>query len=218
MSMRLNDPETWKDLWIEALNASANRRKRPTPARALNGGTVGHSALQEARKRPRRRTGRKRCLTGFRSAAALKEGFRVLDIGAGSGRYAIPMAKMGCKVVALEPAEAMVGYMRERVAQENLTNITILNKTWQAVDLDQDDMRGQFDLAFASMSPGIQTPDDLVKMIGASRLACYLSGHTRERWRHLENVWKDVLGHDVIEIPGDFLYRFGWYMHWDTSR
>nr|WP_297807482.1 methyltransferase domain-containing protein [Tepidiforma sp.] len=39
--------------------------------------------------------------------ALIAPGETVLDIGAGGGRFAVPLAKKGCRVVAIEPSEAM---------------------------------------------------------------------------------------------------------------
>jgi ubiquinone/menaquinone biosynthesis C-methylase UbiE len=47
-------------------------------------------------------------------AARLRAGTRLLDIGAGTGRVAIPMAELGCDVVALEPASGMVKELRAK--------------------------------------------------------------------------------------------------------
>jgi SAM-dependent methyltransferase len=208
MTIKLNNPDTWTSMWEEALNSSQKGRNKNEDLGVERWNSRARQFAENATK-PGTQDKTEELLGWLIQAGALKAGFRVLDLGAGSGRYAIPMALMGCQVVALEPAEAMVEHMRERMTQENITNITILNKTWQDINLDQDKMRGQFDLVFASMTPGIQAPDDLMKMIGASRLACYLSGHTKDRWRHLEKLWRVIYGQDMPETPGDFLYRFG---------
>lgn len=41
-------------------------------------------------------------------AASLTPGARILDVGAGTGRIAIPLASLGCHVVALDPARPML--------------------------------------------------------------------------------------------------------------
>ena len=47
-------------------------------------------------------------------AVALHPGVRILDIGAGTGRTAIPLAELGCEVVAIEPAWGMVEALRAK--------------------------------------------------------------------------------------------------------
>jgi len=49
-------------------------------------------------------------------AAGFHSGATVLDIGAGTGRVAIPLAVRGCTVVALEPARGMVDQLRAKAA------------------------------------------------------------------------------------------------------
>ena len=44
----------------------------------------------------------------------------VLDAGGGTGRWAIPMAKKGCKVILLDISEKMLNVARQRVEVERL--------------------------------------------------------------------------------------------------
>ena len=198
-----------KSQWEEALKSDARRQKNADAPESIERWNSRAQQFAENADAPGTQTKVEELLGWLAQNGALEKGMKVLDIGAGSGRYALPMAKMGCEVTALEPAEAMVSYMRKRVEHEAVTNITILNKPWQAVELERDGMLGRFDLVFASMTPGIQRPDDLLKMMEASRRACYLSGHTRDRWHHLEKVFPLVFDREMPDTPGDFLYRFG---------
>jgi 16S rRNA A1518/A1519 N6-dimethyltransferase RsmA/KsgA/DIM1 with predicted DNA glycosylase/AP lyase activity len=43
----------------------------------------------------------------------IKQGARVLDIGAGPGTLAVPLSKSGCEVTAVEPSEAMVASLED---------------------------------------------------------------------------------------------------------
>ena len=57
----------------------------------------------------------------------------VLDIGAGPGRYTLPLAGAGCQVWALEPAEAMLRYLEEdraALAPEAAGRITPVVGPW----------------------------------------------------------------------------------------
>ncbi len=207
--MRIGDPEFWKSVWEEALKSDARRQKNADAPESIERWNNRAQQFAENADAPGTQNKVEELLGWLAQNGALEKGMKVLDIGAGSGKYALPLAKMGCEVTALEPAEVMVSYMRKRVEHETVTNITILNKPWQAVELERDGMLGRFDLVFASMTPGIQRPDDLLKMMEASRRACYLSSHTRGRWHHLEKVFPLVFDREMPDTPGDFLYRFG---------
>lgn len=58
----------------------------------------------------------------------------VLDIGAGSGAYTIPLAKVVGKVTAVEPSAGQIARLMRRADQEGLKNIEVINKRWQYVD------------------------------------------------------------------------------------
>lgn len=51
--------------------------------------------------------------------SAMPEG-KVLDLGAGTGRLAIPLAKQGYQVIAVEKSNAMVDVFRSKCTEENL--------------------------------------------------------------------------------------------------
>jgi ubiquinone/menaquinone biosynthesis C-methylase UbiE len=56
-------------------------------------------------------------------ALSVQPGRRVLDIGCGTGRFALAAAAAGAEVVALDISEPMLGYARTRAVEEGLTNI-----------------------------------------------------------------------------------------------
>jgi SAM-dependent methyltransferase len=54
-------------------------------------------------------------------AAGLRAGVDVLDVGAGTGRVAIPFARRGCRIVALEPARGMLEELRAKAGDFNVS-------------------------------------------------------------------------------------------------
>jgi 2-polyprenyl-3-methyl-5-hydroxy-6-metoxy-1,4-benzoquinol methylase len=58
---------------------------------------------------------------------------RVLDVGAGAGRYAVPLAEAGARVLALEPNAAMVE-MLEREARGRDVGVTVEQGEWPAAE------------------------------------------------------------------------------------
>src|SRR5674476_838636 len=57
---------------------------------------------------------------------------RVLDIGAGPGTLAIPLAPWVMEITAIEPGEGMVAILKERMKKEGISLIHISEPTRQA--------------------------------------------------------------------------------------
>ena len=81
----------------------------------------------------------------------IKRNSRVLDIGAGPGTLAIPLAPLVTEVTAIEPGEGMVSILHERARKENITNITAIRKRWEDIEISQD-LCGTYDVVIASLS------------------------------------------------------------------
>ena len=80
---------------------------------------------------------------------------RFLDIGSGPGTLGIPAAKHARDVVCVEPSLGMCTIITERIAEENLSNVTVVQKKWEDVNLEKDlkiDENGLFDVVAASFS------------------------------------------------------------------
>ena len=57
----------------------------------------------------------------------------VLDVGAGGGRYALPLALVAREVVAIEPSEAMRRVLAEGMAEHDIRNVRAVSGRWPAV-------------------------------------------------------------------------------------
>lgn len=87
-------------------------------------------------------------------------GTRFLDVAAGSGALAIPVARRGAEVVAVDIAPSMVERLRARVAAEGLANVDAMVMDGRALDLPD----GGFDMA-ASLN-GVSLFQDLDRGLG----------------------------------------------------
>ena len=64
----------------------------------------------------------------------------VLDIGAGTGAWAIFLASRARYVTAVDPSPAMLDVLRENIAEAELTNVTVIEGAWPAVDVPPHDV------------------------------------------------------------------------------
>ncbi len=60
----------------------------------------------------------------------------VLDVGAGSGALALPMAMVASRVTAVEPSSAQCGRLKRKAADLGLTNLVVVKNTWEEVSLE----------------------------------------------------------------------------------
>ncbi len=76
-------------------------------------------------------------------------GDTVLDIGAGPGNLAVPLAARGCRVVAVEPAAPMRDLLCRNAAEAGV-DLEVVPAAWE--DLAISELGGPFDLVIASYS------------------------------------------------------------------
>jgi ubiquinone/menaquinone biosynthesis C-methylase UbiE len=135
---------------------------------------------------------------------------RILDIGSGPGTLAIPFASRVGHVTAIEPAEGMCSVMQEKMAEHGVTNIDIVQKRWEDVDVAAD-LHPPYDVVIASFSLGMSDIRAAIeKMMLASSRYVYLyhfAGPTSwDRQRH--DLWPRLHGREYQPGPkSDVLYN-----------
>ena len=95
----------------------------------------------------------------------------ILDIGAGNGRWTIPIARVARNVTAVEPSDYMVNMLRENIAVAGLNNIQILQAIWEESVVVPHDV-------VVSAHAIYSTPDFaacVLKMDKYARKRCYLA-------------------------------------------
>jgi SAM-dependent methyltransferase len=133
----------------------------------------------------------------------------VLDVGAGIGRWSIPMALICRKVTALDKLPGMLDIIRENASYENVKTIETVQGDWQEVDLEPHDYVLSSHAAYAS--PDIV--DYARKMECLSRKACYIvlrfpkhDGVLGELSRRIHGCWHDspnfIVGYNALLQAG----------------
>jgi SAM-dependent methyltransferase len=142
----------------------------------------------------------------------------ILDIGAGPGTLAIPLAPLVKEITSIEPGKGMVKVLKERMRKEEITNITTICKRWEDIDPNCD-LSGSYDVVIASLS---LTMEDirlaLQKMDAVSRGGVYLFWFVdMPFWEKMyADLWKPIHGSDYYSGPKAdclfcVLYQMGIY-------
>ncbi|NPV28098.1 MAG: class I SAM-dependent methyltransferase [Firmicutes bacterium] len=218
----LKDPHFWTETWNEAHRHSLSARRRPdlNPIEYWNR-LAGQVERWTDQANARGRVAR--VLAWLEQQGVLHPEIEVLDIGAGAGTFTIPLAPQVKKVVALEPALAVLAALQKKVEAEGLTNVQFLDLEWEKIDPVVERLAGKFDLVFASLTPGVRDVETLEKMMACSRRWCFLCDYAGRRsapgreelWRLLFGEEMPMPGYDII-YPLNYLYASGYCLSFQT--
>ncbi len=142
---------------------------------------------------------------------------KVLDIGAGPGNLAIPMAKKAAWVTALEPSPGMNEVMADQIAEHCVTNITQIRAAWE--DVPMEDLVPPYNLVVASLCLGM--PDlagaiEKMNQVCCGEVALFWHAGIPE-WENMPRaLWPDILGRPYhggpkSDIIFQLLYQMGIY-------
>ena len=138
----------------------------------------------------------------------LQGGETVLDVGAGTGRLAVPIAMTAAHVTALDPSEGMLNVLRERMAAEGLTNYSCVKMRWEDAVIGReieppDLVIAAFSLGFYDLAAALE------KLDSAATRAVHLFWHAGE-WRGPEEMalYRAVFGEEATMRKGypDYIF------------
>ncbi len=150
-------------------------------------------------------------------------GWRVLDIGAGSGILALPLHQRGCRVTALEPSRGMRTLLHQTLQENPPAHFDIDHRTWEQVPLSS--YRG-YDLMVACNSLHVTSwgfSRALAKIFRAApRHVCVISenrffngpprpyvGKFYLRWQRQLTADSSVAYHSLAEVWEHFHCHWG---------
>lgn len=144
--------------------------------------------------------------------------WRVLDIGAGPGTLALPLADKVAHVTAVEPALGMSQVLSENIADLGLNNVSVIKKRWDDINIKQD-LEGVYDLVIISFAFGMSDLLDTVEKIlkvASNRIVFYWHASPMARDVDSVQLWQLLHGKKFIPIPKaniifNLLYCMGIY-------
>jgi SAM-dependent methyltransferase len=133
----------------------------------------------------------------------------VLDIGAGIGRWTLPIARKVRRVTAVEPLQGMRQVLVERAAAQDIGNLDVVDTPWLAAEVPPHDI--------AIAAHATYTTTDLLgfvrKMEACGRQTCYLAlrlpahdGAIGELSQKIHGRWHDspnfIVGYNLLLSAG----------------
>ena len=125
---------------------------------------------------------------------------RWLDIGAGGGRFGVPLARRVQQLVAVEPSPAMREVLGETTAEANLTNVTVLDVEWPPA---QEGVVPRCDVSLtANVLYSIESLREFLEAMEqhTSRLCVAILGN-RAPPTPDEPVWTELHGEPLAALP-----------------
>lgn len=122
-----------------------------------------------------------------------------LDVGAGGGRYALPLALAVREVIAVDPSEGMLGVLRGGMTEHGIENVRIVSGRWPAAA----DASVQADVAvIAHVGYDIEQIGPFLEGMerSARRLCAALLFWRRPTWA-IDRLWPAVHGVERALLP-----------------
>jgi molybdenum cofactor cytidylyltransferase len=128
-----------------------------------------------------------------------------LDIGAGAGRYALPLARAVHRVIALDPSRSMLGALREGMTAHAIDNIEVIEGRWPTIAEENEALALELpvDVALiAHVGYDVESIGPFLDaMERAARRECVAILMERSPASLAEAFWPPIHGEERIALP-----------------
>lgn len=143
----------------------------------------------------------------------------VLDIGAGTGRHTVALAREARHVTALDPSAAMLDFLRGDLEDQGLTNVDVIEGGWPAVEAPEVDIA----ISAHVLYPIEDVVSFLQAMDGHARRLCFLHLMTAQPWFDQLDLWRAVHGEERRKQPTyieavNVLHQLGCYANVEITK
>jgi SAM-dependent methyltransferase len=117
----------------------------------------------------------------------------VLDIGCGTGAFALRLALRGARVTALDISGFMLHRLKQEAQRLKIRALKIQRSSWKDFDIRAHAFEKAFDIVFCGLSTAVETSADIERMERCSKRWCVYaaSGKTiRDPW--CRKIFRDL--------------------------
>lgn len=133
----------------------------------------------------------------FETLSSLHVNFQnktLLDIGCGTGVYTLHLAKKCSHVDAIDSSVQMLELLKEDAKKLHIDNINTKVTTWKNFILP----KGQYDIAFCTMSPALSCDEDFQKASNCAKTKIYLGWAGKRETQIIEALFE---AHGSVYTP-----------------
>jgi SAM-dependent methyltransferase len=140
----------------------------------------------------------------------LRPADRLIDIGAGTGRYESLLAGAVAAVLAIEPSPSMRARLEQRIAGEQLANVRVVADAWPHTESSACDVA-----VSAHVLYGVREIEPFLRVMdAAASRACFLLLAIRHPSAFVSPFWEQLYGEPRLQLPGALeclsaLYQLG---------
>jgi 2-polyprenyl-3-methyl-5-hydroxy-6-metoxy-1,4-benzoquinol methylase len=122
----------------------------------------------------------------------------LLDVGAGAGRFALPLALRCKQVTAVEPSPSMGETLRHLAAEAGIDNVTLVASPWDEAEVEPADVVLSAHVIYSTEDIG----PFVMKLAAHARQRVCMPTFMRPPRARYAPFWPWVHGEDKQELPG----------------
>jgi len=204
------DEIDWNEVWKDLYEQNLATRGKGECASIWETKDRAREFLERSNKNP------ERVARVFADLGATPDS-RILDVGAGPGTLAVPLASRCAHVTAVEPATGMIEVMKEFALKEGVENLEVVAKRWESVD--PAELSRPYDIVFASYSlgmPDIRAAVEKMCSLATKRICLYWFAGSSPWEKWMIELWPALHGREYrsgpkVNVLYNVLYDMGIY-------
>ncbi len=121
----------------------------------------------------------------------------LIDVGAGGGRMALPLALHCRQVVAVEPSPSMARVLAQQAREHGIGNITLIQSTWEEAEVEPADLTLCCNVLYTIQEIG----PFLRKLASHSKKRVLIVLYNTPPQSQIYPLWQEIHGEERLPLP-----------------